>query len=450
MVQVSLNKISKKYDENYIIKDISLESQDKEFIVLVGPSGSGKSTIIRIIAGLEGDFEGELKFAGETVNDLAAKDRNLSMVFQNYALYPHKTVFENIAFPLVIKSEPKNLIKEKVHKVAGKLDLIKYLERKPGQLSGGQKQRVAVARALIKEPQLFLMDEPLSNLDAKLRTSTRQEIRKLYQELNSTFIYVTHDQIEAMSLGDRIAILHEGKIQQFDTPSKIYHEPANTFVASFIGSPPTNLFEPSLTLFQALKEELIPKLNREDLIIGIRPEYLYLTAENLDHEDNENAEIGDDSEQSLEGRVAERTSSRLRRTNDRSVRVISSDAENASHVNGSYSSKQKYKLDLSSLHEDHEDNENAGIGVPVHALEAELVNVENLGEEILVYARLNENSGKLNGSEYLIAKINNAEYLQFLQGKLSFLSPESPVKLRLFFDPKAIYLFDKRSGMRIS
>ena len=421
MVQVSLNKISKKYDENYIIKDISLESQDKEFIVLVGPSGSGKSTIIRIIAGLEGDFEGELKFAGETVNDLAAKDRNLSMVFQNYALYPHKTVFENIAFPLVIKSEPKALIKEKVHRVAEKLDLIKYLERKPGQLSGGQKQRVAVARALIKEPQLFLMDEPLSNLDAKLRTSTRQEIRKLYQELNSTFIYVTHDQIEAMSLGDRIAILHEGKIQQFDTPSKIYHEPANTFVASFIGSPPTNLFEPNSTLFQALKGDL--KLNHEDLVVGIRPEYLYLTAEKLDHEDNENAEIGDDSEQSLEGRVAERTSSRLRRTNDRSVL---------------------------NVHEDHEDDENAEIGVPLHALEAELVNIENLGEEILVYARLNENSGKLNGSEYLIAKINNAEYLQFLQEKFSSLSPESPVKLDLFFDPKTIYLFDKRSGMRIS
>jgi multiple sugar transport system ATP-binding protein len=411
VVQVSLNKISKKYDEDYIIKDISLESQDKEFIVLVGPSGSGKSTIIRIIAGLEGDFEGELKFAGETVNDLAAKDRNLSMVFQNYALYPHKTVFENIAFPLVIKSEPKALIKEKVHKVAEKLDLIKYLERKPGQLSGGQKQRVAVARALIKEPQLFLMDEPLSNLDAKLRTSTRQEIRKLYQELNSTFIYVTHDQIEAMSLGDRIAILHEGKIQQFDTPSKIYHEPANTFVASFIGSPPTNLFEPNSTLFQALKEELIPKLNREDLIIGIRPEYFYLTAEI------------EDCEQSLEGRVAERTSSRLRRTNDRSVL---------------------------NVHEDHEDNENAEIGVPLHALEAELVNIENLGEEILVYARLNENSGKLNGSEYLIAKISNAEYIQSLQEKFNSLSPESPVKLELFFDPKTIYLFDKRSSMRIS
>ena len=409
MVQVSLNKISKKYDENYIIKDISLESQDKEFIVLVGPSGSGKSTIIRIIAGLENDFEGELKFAGEMVNNLAAKDRNLSMVFQNYALYPHKTVFENIAFPLVIKSEPKTVIKEKVHKVAEKLDLMKYLERKPGQLSGGQKQRVAVARALIKEPQLFLMDEPLSNLDAKLRTSTRQEIRKLYQELNSTFIYVTHDQIEAMSLGDRIAILHEGKIQQFDTPSKIYHEPANTFVASFIGSPPTNLFEPNSTLFQALKGEF--KLNHEDLIVGIRPEYLYLTAE-----------IGD-CEQSLEGRVAERTSSRLRRTNDRSVL---------------------------NVHEDHEDNENAEIGVPLHALEAELVNIENLGEEILVYARLNENSGKLNGSEYLIAKIDNAEYVELLQEKFNSLSPESPVKLELFFDPKTIYLFDKRSSMRIS
>ncbi len=409
MVQVSLNKISKKYDENYIIKDISLESQDKEFIVLVGPSGSGKSTIIRIIAGLENDFEGELKFAGEMVNNLAAKDRNLSMVFQNYALYPHKTVFENIAFPLVIKSEPKTVIKEKVHRVAEKLDLAKYLERKPGQLSGGQKQRVAVARALIKEPQLFLMDEPLSNLDAKLRTSTRQEIRKLYQELNSTFIYVTHDQIEAMSLGDRIAILHEGRIQQFDTPSKIYHEPANTFVASFIGSPPTNLLEPSSTLFQALKGDF--KLNHEDLIIGIRPEYLYLTAE-----------IGD-CEQSLEGRVAERTSSRLRRTNDRSVL---------------------------NVHEDHEDNENAEIGVPLHALEAELVNIENLGEEILVYARLNENSGKLNGSQYLIAKIDNAEYSKLLKDKFRNLNHETPIKLELFFDPKTIYLFDKRSSMRIS
>jgi ABC-type sugar transport system ATPase subunit len=183
-----------------------------------------------------------------------------------------------------------------------------------------------VARALIKEPQLFLMDEPLSNLDAKLRTSTRQEIRKLYQELNSTFIYVTHDQIEAMSLGDRIAILHEGRIQQFDTPSKIYHEPANTFVASFIGSPPTNLFEPNLALFQALKGDF--KLNHEDLIIGIRPEYFYLTAE-----------IGA-CEQSLEGRVAERTSSRLRRTNDRSVL---------------------------NVHEDHEDDENEEIGVPLYA-----------------------------------------------------------------------------------
>ena len=181
-----------------------------------------------------------------------------------------------------------------------------------------------------------------------------------------------------MSLGDRIAILHEGRIQQFDTPSKIYHEPANIFVASFIGSPPTNLFEPNLALFQALKGDF--KLNHEDLIVGIRPEYFYLTAKNLVHEDNENAETG----------------------------------------------------------------------VPLHALEAELVNIENLGEEILVYAKLNENSGKLNGSEYLIAKINNAEYIELLHGKCSALSPENPVKLELFFDPKMIYLFDKRSSMRIS
>jgi len=355
MVQISLNKISKKYDENYIIKDISLESKEKEFIVLVGPSGSGKSTIIRIIAGLETDFEGELRFAEQLMNEVAAKDRNLSMVFQNYALYPHKTVFENIAFPLMIQAHPKDLIKEKVHRVAEKLGLLEYLKRKPGQLSGGQKQRVAVARALIKEPRLFLMDEPLSNLDAKLRTSTRQEIKRLYQELNSTFIYVTHDQIEAMSLGDRIAILHEGKIQQFDTPTKVYHEPANTFVASFIGSPPANLFEPNEKFFFAIQQK--PQVN---LLIGMRPEYL-------------------------------------------------STEEQGGFIK----------------------------------LEATLINIENLGEELLLYTKLDPAFGIQSPDAYFIAKIKDR-----MSAEIEPL--EEGGKINFFIDPKMIYLFDKRSGLRIS
>jgi len=363
VVQVSLNKISKKYDENYIIKDISLESQEKEFIVLVGPSGSGKSTIIRIIAGLEREFEGELRFSDRLMNNIPAKDRNLSMVFQNYALYPHKSVFDNIAFPLLVRSEQKSVIREKVYKVAEKLDLVKYLDRKPGQLSGGQKQRVAVARALIKEPSLFLMDEPLSNLDAKLRTSTRQEIRRLYQELNSTFIYVTHDQIEAMSLGDRIAILHEGKIQQFDSPDKIYHQPANSFVASFIGSPPANLIEPE----ELLEKEISARLSKldADFILGIRPEYIKLQR-----------------------------------------------AESQSFIE----------------------------------LEAELFNIENLGEEILVYLNLDKKYGKTINSNFIISKIHNAEYEALNSSGYSF----SPRRLSVFIDIKSIYFFEQQSGTRIS
>lgn len=283
MVQISLNNISKSYDSNKVIEAINLSSKDREFIVLVGPSGSGKSTIIRIIAGLEKDFEGDIRFAGELINELEPKDRNLSMVFQNYALYPHKTVFENIAFPLKIKGLKANEIKDKVQKVAQKLSLQDLLTRKPAQLSGGQKQRVALARALVKEPKLFLMDEPLSNLDAKLRASTRQEIRRLYLEHDSTFIYVTHDQIEAMSLGDRIAILDKGRIQQFDSPENIYHNPANTFVASFIGSPPCNLLNftvekiMELNLFESIHSGAgLLKAQEGNLTIGIRPEYLKL------------------------------------------------------------------------------------------------------------------------------------------------------------------------------
>jgi len=259
---LQLKNIRKSYDKNLILQDISLDIKDKEFLVLVGPSGSGKSTLIRVIAGLEEHDSGEIIFDGIDIGSLAPKDRELSMVFQNYALYPHKTVFENIAFPLLIANTKKEEIKTKVTQIAKKLNIEELLERKPGQLSGGQRQRVAVARAMAKDPKIFLLDEPLSNLDAKLRTKMRKEIFTLHKDSDSTFVYVTHDQIEALTLGDRVVILDAGIIQQSGTPYEVYHNPANTFVASFIGSPPTNLLN----------------LPGEEHIIGIRPEYLSLEA----------------------------------------------------------------------------------------------------------------------------------------------------------------------------
>ena len=244
------------------MKDISLDVADKEFLVLVGPSGSGKSTLIRIIAGLEQHDSGEIFFNEIEIGSLEPKDRGLSMVFQNYALYPHKTVAENIAFPLVIANTAKDKIKTKVSLIAHKLNIEELLERKPGQLSGGQRQRVALARAMAKDPKIFLLDEPLSNLDAKLRAKMRKEISSLHEDSDSTFVYVTHDQIEALTLGDRVVILDQGVIQQLGTPYEVFHNPANTFVASFIGSPPTNLLD----------------AKDPELTLGVRPEYLSLEA----------------------------------------------------------------------------------------------------------------------------------------------------------------------------
>ncbi len=252
-----LKKLNKSFTQEPVLQDINLELKDQEFVVLVGPSGSGKSTLIRIIAGLEQQDSGEIIFNGRNIEALEPKDRNLSMVFQNYALYPHKTVYQNIAFPLEIAGKNKSEIQTKVKNLAKKLGLESFLQRKPKELSGGQRQRVALARAMVREPQIFLLDEPLSNLDTKLRTQMRHEIHNLRSVSKATFIYVTHDQIEALSLGDRIAVLKDGQVQQFDSPEKIYQEPANTFVASFIGSPATNLLR--------LK-------NYPDYIVGIRPE----------------------------------------------------------------------------------------------------------------------------------------------------------------------------------
>ena len=225
------------------VQEFSLNIADKEFIVLVGPSGCGKSTTLRMVAGLEEISGGELYIDGKLMNDVAPKDRDIAMVFQNYALYPHMTVRENMAFPLKLKKYPKEEIRKRVDQAAEVLGITEYLDRKPKALSGGQRQRVAIGRAIVREPKVLLMDEPLSNLDAKLRNQMRAEIIKLREKIDTTFIYVTHDQVEAMTLGDRIVIMRDGYIQQIGTPQEVFNHPANLFVAGFIGSPQMNFFE---------------------------------------------------------------------------------------------------------------------------------------------------------------------------------------------------------------
>ena len=260
MSNVILKNVKKIYDKNVVINNIDLEIKDKEFVVLVGASGCGKSTILRMIAGLEEITDGEIYIGDKKVNDIHPKDRDIAFVFQSYALYPHMTVRENIAFGLKMRKVDKATIEQKVQEAAEILDLTEYLDRKPKQLSGGQRQRVALGRAIVRNPKVFLMDEPLSNLDAKLRVQMRSEIKKLHEKLQTTFIYVTHDQTEALTMGDRIVVLDKGVIQQADTPEEIYNNPANTFVGGFIGSPQMNFID---------GKEL--ELD-ENILYGIRPE----------------------------------------------------------------------------------------------------------------------------------------------------------------------------------
>lgn len=244
MASITFRNVVKHYEgaPAPTVKGISFEIKDKEFVVLVGPSGCGKTTSLRMIAGLEEITSGEILIGDVVVNNLPPKDRDIAMVFQNYALYPHMNVYDNMAFGLRLRGFPEQEIKKRVISAAQILGLENFLERLPKQLSGGQRQRVALGRAIVREPKVFLMDEPLSNLDAKLRVQMRAEIKKLHQRLQTTFVYVTHDQVEAMTMADRIVLLHNGVIQQFDEPYTIYSKPANTFVATFIGSPPMNLF----------------------------------------------------------------------------------------------------------------------------------------------------------------------------------------------------------------
>ena len=278
------------------VQEFNLEIADKEFIVLVGPSGCGKSTTLRMVAGLEEITEGELYIDGKLMNDVAPKDRDIAMVFQNYALYPHMTVYENMAFSLKLRKEKKDVIDKKVREAAEILDITQYLDRKPKALSGGQRQRVAIGRAIVRDPQVMLMDEPLSNLDAKLRNQMRAEIIKLRERINTTFIYVTHDQTEAMTLGDRIVIMKDGFIQQIGTPQEVFNHPYNLFVATFIGTPQMNMFE-NAKLVKAdgkyavqldnqtvvLSDEKQAKLAannvaEQDVVLGVRPEHIELTA----------------------------------------------------------------------------------------------------------------------------------------------------------------------------
>ena len=244
MASLSLKGIYKKYPGGVVaVSDFNLEIADKEFIILVGPSGCGKSTTLRMIAGLEEISEGDLYIGEKRVNDVVPKNRDIAMVFQNYALYPHMTVFENMAFGLKLRKTPKDEIKRRVEEAARILDITYLLDRKPKALSGGQRQRVALGRAIVREPQVFLLDEPLSNLDAKLRAQMRTEITKLHQRLGTTFIYVTHDQVEAMTMGTRIVVMKDGFIQQVDTPQNLYEKPCNLFVAGFMGSPQMNFID---------------------------------------------------------------------------------------------------------------------------------------------------------------------------------------------------------------
>lgn len=294
MASVTLKNIKKIYPGNVTaVKNFNMDIEDKEFIVLVGPSGCGKTTTLRMIAGLEEISEGELYIGDRLVNDVAPKDRDIAMVFQNYALYPHMTVYENMAFGLKLKKVPKAQIDEKVKNAAKMLEIENLLDRRPKALSGGQRQRVALGRAIVREPKVFLMDEPLSNLDAKLRVQMRTVISKLHERLQTTFIYVTHDQTEAMTMGSRIVIMKDGDIQQIDSPQNAYDKPVNLFVAGFIGSPQMNIYEGTVVeengkIFLKLSDDTTLDLTSEKaralrdngyigkgVYIGIRPEHMH-------------------------------------------------------------------------------------------------------------------------------------------------------------------------------
>jgi multiple sugar transport system ATP-binding protein len=290
MAEVALRNVVKRYDEVEAVRNINLDIPNNEFVVLVGPSGCGKSTTLRMIAGLEEITSGEISIGGEVVNDLPPKDRDIAMVFQNYALYPHMTVFENMAFGLKLRKIPKAEIRQRVEHAARILDITELLARRPKQLSGGQRQRVAMGRAIVRNPKVFLFDEPLSNLDAKLRVQMRTEIKRVHQKVKTTTVYVTHDQVEAMTLADRVAVMKDGRIDQIGTPHELYHQPKTHFVAGFIGSPAMNFIAGKLeqngvglkirlsdAISLPVPESHAPRYRSvlgKEVLFGLRPEHV--------------------------------------------------------------------------------------------------------------------------------------------------------------------------------
>lgn len=293
-MNVRFVNVKKQFGSNTVVDDLNLETEDGEFVVLLGPSGCGKTTTLRMLAGLEEATSGNIFIGNERVNDIPPQKRDVAMVFQNYALYPHMSIFENIAYPLRVRKLKREEIQTKVEGVANMLEIEKLLQRKPRELSGGERQRVALARAIVREPRVYLMDEPLSNLDAKLRVQMRGELKHLQHKLGTTTVYVTHDQAEAMTLAHRVAVMHKGRLQQFDTPLNIYHKPANRFVAEFVGSPSMNFLEGKIDFANRtfVHDSLALKLNDEqvstvcgsgrvdcDLTIGFRPEHISVSDE---------------------------------------------------------------------------------------------------------------------------------------------------------------------------
>src|ERR1700731_4291080 len=280
MAEVMLRKVVKRYDDVEAVRGIDLDIHDHEFVVLVGPSGCGKSTTLRMIAGLEDITDGDIMIGGDIVHDVPPKDRDIAMVFQNYALYPHMTVFENMSFGLRLRRFPKDQIRERVEHAARILDITELLDRRPKQLSGGQRQRVAMGRAIVRNPKVFLFDEPLSNLDAKLRVQMRTEIKRVHQLVKTTTVYVTHDQVEAMTLADRVVVMNNGRIEQIATPQELYHHPKTLFVAGFMGSPAMNFMRCRLEQngvglrVRASQSARYQALTGRELVFGLRPEHI--------------------------------------------------------------------------------------------------------------------------------------------------------------------------------
>lgn len=372
MANLSLKHIKKVYDKKVTaVHDFTMDIADKEFIVFVGPSGCGKSTTLRMIAGLEDITEGECYIGENKVNDIPPKDRDSAMVFQNYALYPHMTVYENMAFSLKLKKRPKDEINRLVREAAEILDITDYLPRKPKTLSGGQRQRVAIGRAIVRHPQVFLMDEPLSNLDAKLRNQMRAEIIKLRERVNTTFIYVTHDQTEAMTLGDRIVVMKDGHIMQIDTPKEVFYKPANMFVAGFIGTPQINFFNGKLIKMDesyqvelfgqtfdvaAERLEALKKNNEEsqEIVCGIRPENFTIVEEN-----DENAIFAETDVLEMMG---SEVYIHLKINNTKAtIKVVSTDIINRYDFDAKHEMKIYVSFNKSMLHIFNKDEKNIGI-----------------------------------------------------------------------------------------